>query len=129
MLTAKPILWVKNKRFQVTFLLSNRFERSSWPEKGKLKEDVIRKTLRKNHRAKRYKGFPGRTDARVQACLQTQTSRGMETDMDDSALRWWRPWGQRRKQRTKNIDQLALVLGLLDEEVIIMSQGHRKTYM
>ena len=31
---------------------------------------------------------------------------------------------RRRKQRTKNIDQLPLVLGLLDDEDAIMCQEH-----
>ena len=36
---------------------------------------------------------------------------------------------RRRKQRIKNIDQLALVRGLLDEEDATMSQDGRRTYL
>ena len=42
--------------------------------------------IRFHHRAKRYsryKSVPERTYARVQTCVQTQTSRDVETDMDD----------------------------------------------
>ena len=85
----------------------------------KTEEEVnIRKTLIRKRVARDTKASlgrtDGRTDARVQIWLQTQTSCGMETAMDDcvaevaAAVAAYR----RRKQRIKKIDQLPWVLGL-----------------
>ena len=65
------------------------------------------------------KGFPGRTDAKIQICLQTQTSCRLEIGMDDcvaavtSAVAAYR----RRKQR-------LFFLELLDVEDAKVSREH-----
>ena len=69
---------------------------------------------------------PERTDAKVLICLQSQTSYRLETRMDDcvaavtAAVAAYR----RRKQRIKNISQLALVIELLNAEDAIVSREH-----
>ena len=57
-------------------------------------------------------------DAKIYICLQTQTSCEMETGVDNyvAAVATAVTVDRRCKQRIKNIDQLALILGLLDEE-------------
>ena len=60
------------------------------------------------------KASPGRTDANVQICLQTQTSCRLETGMGDyvAAVMATVAAYRRCKQRIKHINQLALVLGV-----------------
>ena len=57
-------------------------------------------------------------------CLQTQTSCRLETAMDDcvAAVAASEAVYRHRKLRIKNTNQLALVLGLLDEEDAIVSR-------
>ena len=88
-----------------------------WKKRRKVREIGLRDT----------KASLGRKDAKkVEICLQTKASCGMGTDMDDSAAA-----GavvvvarRRRTQRIKNIAQLALILGLLDEEGAVVSREH-----
>ena len=63
-------------------------------------------------------------DAKVLTCLQTQTSCRLETGMDDcvTAVAASVAAYQHRNMRIKNINQLALVLGLLDEEDATVSR-------
>ena len=72
------------------------------------------------------KASPGWMNAKVQICLQTQTLCRLETGMDDyvAAVTVTMAAYRRRKQRIKNINQLALLLELLDEEDAIVSQEH-----
>ena len=72
------------------------------------------------------KASPGRTDTKVQICLQTQTSCRLETGMDDCvpAVAAAVAPNRRRKQRIKSINQMALALVLLDVEDAIVSREH-----
>ena len=83
---------------------------------GKTEKEVNRtKKNQKNNTgvSSDTKASPGRTDAKVQIFLQTQTSCRVEISMDDYAAAATVAMGayRRRKQRIKNINQLALVLG------------------
>ena len=62
--------------------------RSSWSEKlKKTEEEVIRKKVIRKIVSSDTKASPGRTDAKVQICLQTQTSCRSETaGMDDCVV-------------------------------------------
>ena len=74
----------KKKRFRITFFRRKRFRRSRWSEKNRqnggrnYQKKVMRKKLGSGTKAS-----PGRTDVKVQICLQTQTTCRLETDMDD----------------------------------------------
>ena len=70
------------------------------------------------------KASPRRMDAEVLICLQTQTSCRLETGMDDCAAAVAASVAayRHRKLRIKNINQLALVLMLLNEEDTIVSR-------
>ena len=84
-----------------------------------------KKTKQKNsYYSSDTKASSGRTDAKVQICLQTQTSCRLETDMDDcvAAVTAVVAAYRRRKQRIKNNSRLALVLRLLDEEDALVSR-------
>ena len=64
------------------------------------------------------KAYPGRTDAKVQICLQTHTLCRLETGMDDcvAAVTAAVAAGRRCKQRIQNIKQLAFFLGIAPRE-------------
>ena len=78
-------LGVRKTRFRITFFRRKRFRRSSWSENlEKTEQEVIRKkVIRKIRVNSETKASPGRTNAKVQICLQTQTSCRSETGMDD----------------------------------------------
>ena len=72
------------------------------------------------------KASPGQTDAKVQIFLQTQTSCRLEISIDDyvAAVTIAVAAHRCRKQRITSINQLALVLGLVDEEDAIVFREH-----
>ena len=71
------------------------------------------------------KASPGRTDAKVQICLQTQTSCRLKTGMDNcvAAMTAAVAAYRRRKPRIKNNNQLAPVLGLIDKEDVMCPES------
>ena len=93
---------------------------------GKTEEEVIGKKVYQKIVSSDTKAFPGQTDAKVQICLQSQTSCRLETSMGDyvAAVTVAVAAYRRRKQRIKNVNKLALVLGLLDEKDAIVSREH-----
>lgn len=92
---------------------------------GEMDEQVIMKTLMRNHRAKRYESI-SQTDIR-----KSSDRNRIQTGMNDritavvAAVEVYRC----RKQRIKNNVQLALDLELIDEEDTTMSQDDRRKYM
>ena len=122
-MTTNPKFWVTKTRFRITFFRRERFRRNSSSEKlEKMEGEVTRKKRIRKKVNSDTKASPGRTDAKVQICLQTQTSCRLEKIMDDhvAAVTVGVAAYRRRKQRIKNINQLALVLGLLGEEDAIV---------
>ena len=82
-MTTNPNLCDK-KRLRSNFFRRRRFRRSSWSENlEKTEEEVTRKKMNKKNGPRGTKASPGRTDAKVQICIQTQTSCGMDTCLDD----------------------------------------------
>ena len=91
---------------------------------GKTEEELSEKKCSEKYIVSDTKASPRRMDAKVLICLQTETSCRLETGMDDcvAAVAASVAACQHRKLRIKNIKQLALVLGLLDEEDAIVSR-------
>ena len=111
---AKP--WVRKTRFLINIYRKKRFRRSSWSEN--LAKEVIRKKMMSNIVSSDTKAPPGRTDAKIIICLQTQASCRLETSTDDyiAAVTVAVAAYRRRKQRIKIIKQLALILGFLKKK-------------
>ena len=90
-------------------------------EEGAIRKKTFRKIVSSDTRAS-----PGWTDVTVQIFLQTHTSRRLETIFDDyvGAVTVEVAAYRCRKHRIKNINRLALVLGLLDEDDAVVSREH-----
>ena len=127
-MTTNSKLWVRKTRLRIILFRRKRFRGSSWSEKLKKrrKECVIRKKTFRKIVSSDTRASPGRTDATVQIFLQTHTSRRLETNFDDyvGAVTVEVAAYRCRKHRIKNINRLALVLGLLDEDDAVVSREH-----
>ena len=86
-MTKNSSLWVRKTRFRINFFSEEALSEEQLVRKfGKNGERSYQnKTNQKNNTAvsSDTKASPGRTDAKVQIFLQTQTSCRLETSMDD----------------------------------------------